>query len=155
MRCPYCNNPKTRAVDTRESGEYAIRRRRECVKCGKRFTTYEYMETTPVYVIKKEGRREKFDKNKLKNGIMKALEKRPVEFEKIEQMINDIDEKIKQIGGREVKSSDIGEIVIDSLKKLDEVAYIRFASVYRSFADVTSFENELRRLLMDKRRMME
>ena len=112
------------------------------------------METTPVYVIKKDGRREKFEKNKLKNGIMKALEKRPVEVEKIEEMINDIEEKIKQIGGREVKSSDIGEIVMDSLKKLDEVAYIRFASVYRSFADVTSFENELRRLLMDKKERM-
>lgn len=153
MRCPYCDNPKTRAVDTRESGKYTIRRRRECTKCTKRFTTYEYMETTPVYVIKKDGRREKFDRGKLKNGIMKALEKRPVEFEKIEQMINDVEEKIKQIGGREVKSSDIGEIVMAHLKELDEVAYIRFASVYRSFADITSFENEMRKLLADKGEM--
>ena len=146
MECPYCNNLETKVTDSRDTGTYTIRRRRECLKCNKRFTTYEYIELTPVYVKKKDGRLEKFDRNKIKNGIIKALEKRPIGHDKIGEMIDSIEEKIRRAGGEEIESSQIGEYVMESLKEVDHVAYIRFASVYRSFTDVSSFEREVKSL---------
>jgi len=150
MECPYCKNSETKVTDSRDTGTYTIRRRRECLKCNKRFTTYESIEMTPIYVIKKDGRREKFDRNKIKNGIMKALEKRPVGHDKIEEMLDSIEEKIRRTGKEEIESKTIGEYVIDILKETDHVAYIRFASVYRSFADVSSFETEIKNLTQQR-----
>ena len=146
MECPYCHHIETKVTDSRDTGVYTIRRRRECLKCNKRFTTYEYIEMTPVYVIKKDGRREKFDRNKIKNAIMKALEKRPVGHEKTEEILDSIEEKIRRTGKEEIESKVIGEYVMDILKEVDHVAYIRFASVYRSFTDVSSFEEEIKTL---------
>ena len=147
MECPYCQNPETKVTDSRDTGSLSIRRRRECLKCKKRFTTYEYIELTPVYVKKKDGRLEKFDRNKIKNGIMKALEKRPVDHEKIEEILDSIEEKIRRTGSEQIESTVIGEYVMDSLKETDHVAYIRFASVYRSFTDVSSFQEEVKNLI--------
>jgi len=121
------------------------------VECKRRFTTYERVELTPVYIIKKDGRREKFNREKLKVGVMKALEKRPIELEKVEELIDSLEEKVRMVGRREIESSKLGEFVMEALKGLDEVAYIRFASVYRSFADITSFEEELRNLIKRKK----
>ena len=147
MECPYCHYNETKVTDSRDTGTLSIRRRRECLKCNKRFTTYEYIELTPVYVKKKDGRLEKFDRNKIKNGIMKALEKRPVNHEKIEEILDSIEEKIRRIGKEQIESKVIGEYVMDALKKTDHVAYIRFASVYRSFTDVSSFQEEVKNLI--------
>ena len=147
MECPYCHNGETKVTDSRDTGTLSIRRRRECLKCNKRFTTYEYIELTPIYVKKKDGRLEKFDRNKIKKGIIKALEKRPVDHETIEELLNSIEEKIRRIGTEEIESKEIGEIVMDSLKEIDHVAYIRFASVYRSFTDVSSFQEEVKNLI--------
>ena len=147
MECPYCHNLETKVTDSRDTGTLSIRRRRECLKCNKRFTTYEYIELTPIYVKKKDGRLEKFDRNKIKNGIMKALEKRPVEHTKIEEIVNEIEEKIRRTATEQIESKTIGEYVMESLKKVDHVAYIRFASVYRSFTDVSFFEKEVKDLI--------
>lgn len=146
MECPYCHTNETKVTDSRDTGVYTIRRRRECLKCNRRFTTYEYIEITPIYVVKKDGRREKFDRNKIKNGVMKALEKRTVPHEKVDEMIESIEDKIRRTGKEEIESNEIGEYVMDALKETDHVAYIRFASVYRSFADIESFEEEIRNL---------
>ena len=147
MECPYCHHIETKVTDSRDTGTLSIRRRRECLKCNKRFTTYEYIELTPVYVKKKDGRLEKFERNKIKNGIIKALEKRPVEHEKIEEIVDSIEEKIRRNGSEQIESKLIGEYVMDRLKEVDHVAYIRFASVYRSFTDVSSFQEEVRNLI--------
>ena len=147
MKCPYCNHIETKVTDSRDTGVFTIRRRRECLDCGKRFTTYEYIEMHPLYVIKKDGRREKFDKNKIRNGIQKAIEKRPVNPEKVEEILDKIEEKIRRNGSEEITSKEIGEYVMDILKELDHVAYIRFASVYRRFTDVSSFEKEIKNLI--------
>jgi len=147
MNCPYCNHIETKVTDSRDTGSHTIRRRRECLKCNRRFTTYEYIEMTPVYIIKKDGRREKFERNKIKNGLLKALEKRPISHEKIEEILDNIEEKIRRYGKEEIESKIIGEYVMESLKETDQVAYIRFASVYRSFTDVTSFEKEVKELI--------
>ncbi|MEM0492847.1 MAG: transcriptional regulator NrdR [Candidatus Thermoplasmatota archaeon] len=152
MNCPYCNHIESKVTDSRDTGRYSIRRRRECLQCGKRFTTYEYIEMTPLYVIKKDGRREKFDRNKIKNGMMKALEKRPVTQEQIDEALNCIEDKIRRSGLEEIPSRVIGEYVMDCLKELDQVAYIRFASVYRSFTDVSSFEKEVKNLIKEENR---
>jgi len=146
MQCPYCHHIETKVTDSRDTGVFTIRRRRECLDCGKRFTTYEYIEMQPLYVVKKDGRREKFDRNKIKNGILKAIEKRPVNHEQVEEILDKIEEKIRRNASEEINSKDIGEYVMDSLKELDHVAYIRFASVYRSFTDVSSFEEEIKNL---------
>ncbi|MCJ7570820.1 MAG: transcriptional regulator NrdR [Candidatus Thermoplasmatota archaeon] len=146
MKCPYCHHIETKVTDSRDTGVFTIRRRRECLDCGKRFTTYEYVEMQPLYVVKKDGRREKFDRNKIKNGILKAIEKRPVNHSQVEEILDKIEEKIRRNGSEEINSKDIGEYVMDSLKELDHVAYIRFASVYRSFTDVSSFEEEIKNL---------
>jgi len=147
MNCPYCSHFETKVTDSRDTGNYTIRRRRECLKCNKRFTTYEHIEMTPIYVIKKDGRREKYDRSKIKNGLLKALEKRPISHERIEEVLDKIEEKIRRCGKEEIETVQIGEYVMDHLKDLDQVAYIRFASVYRSFTDVTSFEKEVKHLI--------
>jgi transcriptional repressor NrdR len=145
MDCPYCSNSSSKVTDKRKSPG-GIRRRRECLKCGKRFTTYEKVERGDLYVVKKDGRRERFDREKLENGIERAFEKRPVSKEKIEKMINEIEEQIRKKGKKEIKSSVIGSLVIKKIKKLDNVAYIRFASVYHDFQNVKDFKEELKGL---------
>ena len=147
MECPYCHHIETKVTDSRDTGTLSIRRRRECLKCNKRFTTYEYIELTPIYVKKKDGRLEKFDRSKIKKGILKALEKRPIDSEKIEEIVVSIEEKIRRTGKEEIESKIIGEYVMNILKEVDHVAYIRFASVYRSFTDLSSFEKEVKNLL--------
>lgn len=146
MKCPYCPAPETKVVETRDSDLDAVRRRRECTKCGKRFTTYEKLDVTDLFVVKRDGRREKFDRVKLRNGILKACEKRPVSHEKIEAAIDGMEKKLREGGKTEIKTRRIGELVMEKLRELDEVAYIRFASVYRNFSDVRSFEKEIRTL---------
>lgn len=146
MECPYCRANETKVTDSRDTGAFSIRRRRECLDCGKRFTTYEYVEMQPLYVVKKDGRRENFDRNKIKRGLEKAVEKRPVSHEQIEEILSGIEEKIRKTGSEELESETIGEYVMDALKETDHVAYIRFASVYRSFADIESFEEEIKNL---------
>jgi transcriptional repressor NrdR len=147
MECPYCHHVESKVTDSRDTGTMSIRRRRECLKCNKRFTTYEYIQLTPIYVKKKDGRLEKFDRNKIKNGIMKALEKRPIEHEKVEEILDEIEEKIRRTGTEQIESKVIGEYVMQSLKETDHVAYIRFASVYRSFTDISSFQEEVKNLI--------
>ncbi len=147
MNCPYCSHIETKVTDSRDTGDFTIRRRRECLNCNRRFTTYEHIELAPIYVVKKDGRREKFDRSKIKKGILKALEKRPISQDKVEEMMDKIEEKIRRNGKEEIESNSIGEYVMDSLKETDEVAYIRFASVYRSFKDVTYFEKEIKELI--------
>jgi len=144
MECPYCKGA-SKVTDKRKSPE-GIRRRRECLKCKKRFTTYEKIGKSDFYVIKKDGRREKFSREKLETGIERAFEKRPVPKEKIDKMINEIEEQLMRKGKREVSSRVIGELVMKKIKKLDNVSYIRFASVYRDFQDIKDFKKELREL---------
>ena len=147
MICPFCKSETTRVLDKREIGSGTVtRRRRECIECGKRFTTYERAEEIDIYVIKKDGRREPYDRLKLRTGISKACEKRPVSQETINEIIDRIENDLRQMKTIEMKSNIIGEKVMDELKKLDKVAYIRFASVYREFADVTDFQDELKNL---------
>lgn len=151
MKCPYCNSKVTNVIDTRDSGEgNIIRRRRRCIKCKKRFTTFEKVETLDLIVVKKDGRRERFDRYKIISGITRACEKRPISQETIKKIADKIEAKLRTLHTTEMPSSIIGEYVMKSLKNLDKVAYIRFASVYRSFADVESFEQELKRLIKKK-----
>lgn len=145
MRCPFCLSTDTKVNDKRDA-DGSTRRRRECLKCGKRFSTRETIEWSELKVIKKNGRRETFDRNKVKAGILKACEKRPVSDEQIEKMITRIEEKIRK-KGKEIKTSEIGGLVSNELKKIDKVAYIRFASVYRDFTDISDFKNEIKELL--------
>jgi transcriptional repressor NrdR len=150
MRCPYCTHSETDVIDTRDTDDLRIRRRRECAKCHRRFTTYEEMEKEDLFVIKKDGRREKFDRHKLLTGIQKACEKRPVSIDHIEAIANWVEAKIRKMDKQEIKTSLLGELVMDRLRKVDDVAYIRFASVYRSFTDIDSFEKALRTLKTKK-----
>ncbi len=145
MDCPYCGSKNLKVTDKRNSPG-GIRRRRECLNCKRRFTTYEKPVKEEPWVIKKDNTREKFDREKLEHGIEKAFEKLPVPKEKIDKMINEIEEQIRKKGGKEVKSSRIGELVMRKIKKLDNVAYIRFASVYRNFQDVEDFKREIKDL---------
>ena len=145
MECPYCSSSNLKVTDKRKS-PLGIRRRRECLKCKKRFTTYERVVENNFYIIKKDKRREKFDKEKLKKGIEKAFEKRPVSQEKIDKMINEIEEQLGKKGKKEIKGSIVGELVMKKIKKLDNVAFIRFASVYRDFQDISDFRKEIRGL---------
>ncbi len=149
MKCPYCPSTETKVLESRETGEYeeVTRRRRECLKCERRFTTYERAELGDLIVVKKDGRREPFDREKLKRGIIKACEKRPIELEKIEQAVDRIETEIRDREEKEIKSTAIGEMVMRKLKTLDHVAYIRFASVYREFADIASFQDEMKKLI--------
>lgn len=148
MRCPYCNSVDTKVVDKRDvEDDNSIRRRRECLSCNKRFTTYERIDMVNLIVVKKNGNRQQFDPEKLKVGIIRACEKRPVPIEKIEVIVTDIETKLRNRKSIEVKSDHIGELVMSRLKKVDKVSYIRFASVYREFADVEEFEKELSKLI--------
>ena len=151
MRCPYCAHPESKVVDSRPADEGAsIRRRRECLACHRRFTTYETMESLPLVVIKKDGSRQSFDRTKLLNGLIRACEKRPVPFSTLEALVNEIEQTLQNDMEREVNSSHIGELVMDRLKSVDEVAYVRFASVYRQFKDINTFMTELNKLLQEK-----
>lgn len=151
MKCPFCGYEESKVVDSRPTDEgERIRRRRECLKCGKRFTTYEVMEYLPIIVIKKDKSREVFDRQKLITGLMRASEKRPVSIETIEGLVDDIEATIQNSLEREVSSEKIGELVMDKLKDVDEVAYVRFASVYRQFRDINTFMKELDALLKKK-----
>ena len=148
MKCPYCGYKEDKVVDSRSTAEEsAVRRRRECLKCGKRFTTYEYVEEIYLMVIKSDGRREPFDRKKVLSGIIKACEKRPISIEKMEEVLTQVERSIQKKSDREVSSSRIGELVMERLKNLDDVAYVRFASVYRQFKDVGQFMQELKDIL--------
>ncbi len=148
MKCPFCGQEKDRVVDSRpyQDGR-SVRRRRECESCGKRFTTYEYVEEVPLTVIKNDGRREPFDRQKLQRGIELACKKRPISAESIASMVEEIEEELQNLSKTEITSKDVGETVMRRLKDLDEVAYVRFASVYHKFKDINEFMNELKNLL--------
>ncbi len=151
MRCPFCAHPESKVIDSRPADEGAsIRRRRECLACHKRFTTYETMESLPLMVVKKDGSRQSFDRNKVLGGLIRACEKRPVSYATLESIVNDIEQTLQSQMDREVRSAQIGELVMDRLKKVDEVSYVRFASVYRQFKDINTFLDELNKLLEDK-----
>ena len=148
MKCPFCDSADTKVIDSRPTEEgHAIRRRRGCDKCGKRFTTYEKVEENMLMVAKKDSRREVFDRSKVLNGIVKACEKRPVSMAQMEAMVDEIEKKLNNLMEREVSSDYIGELVMEELKKVDEVAYVRFASVYRQFTDVNTFIREIEKLI--------
>ncbi|NLM62441.1 MAG: transcriptional regulator NrdR [Clostridiales bacterium] len=148
MKCPYCAHLESKVVDSRPTDEgESIRRRRECLACQRRFTTYEQVEILPIIVIKKDGSRQVFDKQKILNGLLRATEKRPISLNDLTRIVNSIELKLQNELRREVRSTEIGQLVMDELKSLDEVAYVRFASVYREFKDINSFMSELTSLL--------
>lgn len=148
MRCLFCGHLESKVIDSRSTEEgTTIRRRRECLECGKRFTTYEKIETIPMIVVKKDGLRETWDRDKVLNGILRACEKRPVTLSDIEKLIDDIESKLYNMLEREVTSEKIGEMVMERLKDLDDIAYVRFASVYRQFKDINSFMDELAKII--------
>ena len=148
MKCPFCSYEESKVIDSRPTDEgERIRRRRECLSCGKRFTTYEIIESLPIIVINKDKSRETFNRDKLLNGLLRACEKRPVSFDTLDNMIDEIESIIQNSLDREVSSEKIGELVMEKLKNIDEVAYVRFASVYRQFKDINTFMNELNKLL--------
>ena len=152
MKCPYCSNESTKVVDSREAKEgFAVRRRRRCPKCSKRFTTYENILEIPFMVIKKDGKREKFDRNKLMNGLLKAAHKRPIPITELESIIDEIENVLQEKPDREIGTEEIGSYIMERLKNLDKVAYVRFASVYRQFKDLSEFMEELQRLLREPR----
>ena len=151
MKCPYCGNLDTRVIDSRPVDEgVSIRRRRICDKCQKRFTTYEKIEETILMVVKKDGSRELFDRNKVRNGIVTACKKRPVTTEQLDNLVDSIERRLNNMMQREISSTAIGEVILESLRELDEVAYVRFASVYRQFKDVSTFVEEVSKLLQEK-----
>ena len=151
MRCPFCSHPESKVIDSRPAEEGAsIRRRRECLACRKRFTTYETMECLPLVVVKKDGSRQSFDRNKVMAGLIRACEKRPVPYSTLEAMVGEIEQVLQNQMEREISSAQIGELVMERLKKIDDVSYVRFASVYRQFKDINPFISELSKLLEDK-----
>ena len=151
MKCPYCGHEESKVIDSRPADEgERIRRRRECLKCGKRFTTHEVIESVPIIVVKRDKSREVFDRAKLTGGILRACEKRPVSIEQIERIVDNIEGSLQASLDREVTSKTIGELTMNELKNIDEVAYVRFASVYRQFKDINTFMDELNKLLKDK-----
>ena len=148
MRCPYCGFSESKVIDSRPTDESnSIRRRRECLGCGKRFTTYETVESVPLVVVKKDGSRQSFDRSKILGGLIKACEKRPVPLETLEKAVTDIEQKLMGSMEREIPSERVGELVMEQLRSIDQVAYVRFASVYRQFKDIDSFMAELNKLL--------
>jgi transcriptional repressor NrdR len=152
MTCPFCGFKQDRVIDSRESKEGdVIRRRRQCDKCERRFTTYERSDEIPYMVVKKDGRREKFDRQKVLNGLLKACEKRPVPMSKLAEIVDSVEAKLADSSEREVSTTEIGEMLMDKLRNLDKIAYVRFASVYRDFQDVEAFLNELKNLVLQKR----
>jgi transcriptional repressor NrdR len=151
MKCPFCSHMHDKVVDSRESKEGdAIRRRRECLECERRFTTYERIDEVPYMVIKKDGRREKFDRQKVLGGLLKACEKRPVSMAKLSELVNRVESKVSDSPDREISTIDIGEFLMESLRDLDKIAYVRFASVYRDFQDEQAFFNELKLMMRQK-----
>ncbi len=153
MRCPYCGYNESKVIDSRPAEEGAtIRRRRECLACQKRFTTYEIIERLPLVVIKRDGSRQTFDKIKVMNGMLRACEKRPVSIQSLEKIADEIEQELQNYLEREVNTTEIGEMVMERLKSVDEVAYVRFASVYRQFKDINTFMEELKKLIGDKNR---
>ena len=151
MRCLYCNCTESKVIDSRSADDdRSIRRRRECIGCGKRFTTYETIEVAPILVVKNDGTRQAYDMTKIRRGIIKSCEKRPVPVEKIDALVDDITKRVYNSMDQEISSKEIGEMVMDGLKKLDEVAYVRYASVYRSFKDISSFMAELQSMIEKK-----
>src|ERR1700752_4080745 len=151
MTCPFCGFKEDRVIDSRESKEGdVIRRRRQCLKCERRFTTYERSDEIPYMVVKKDGRREKFDRQKVLAGLLKACEKRPVSMGKLSEMVNEVESKVSDSPDREISTIDIGEFLIDRLRDLDKIAYVRFASVYRDFQDEQAFFNELKNLIKNR-----
>ncbi len=148
MRCPYCAYPESKVIDSRPTDENnSIRRRRECLSCGKRFTTYETVESVPLVVVKKDGSRQSFDRQKILNGMVRACDKRSVTLQTLEQSVADIEQRLLNSMEREIPTERVGELVMEELKKIDQVAYVRFASVYRQFQDIDSFVAELNKLL--------
>ena len=148
MRCPYCNAPESKVIDSRPTDESnSIRRRRECLGCGKRFTTYETVESVPLVVVKKDGSRQSFDRQKILNSMVRACDKRLVSLQTLEKAVAEIEQRLLNSMEREIPSERVGELVMDSLKEIDQVAYVRFASVYRQFQDIDSFMAELNKLL--------
>ena len=153
MRCPFCSNEDTKVVDSRSQDDNTvIKRRRLCDKCGKRFTTFERVDTVPLIVVKKDGTREVFEKNKMLNGIVKACNKRNISMGQMEELVDDIENTIMNSPSKEVSSTDLGNMVMDRLNKLDDVAYVRFASVYRQFRDINTFMDELNKLIDEKKK---
>jgi transcriptional repressor NrdR len=151
MKCPFCSHPESKVIDSRESRkDKSIRRRRECMSCKKRFTTYEKIEVIPYLVVKKDGSRQPFDGEKILRGLLKACEKRPIPVGKLEEIVEEIEIRVQERPDKEIKASEIGLFVMDKLKSLDKVAYVRFASVYREFKDVLEFKQELETLLKEK-----
>jgi transcriptional repressor NrdR len=151
MKCPFCNHMEDNVVDSRESKEGdAIRRRRECLGCERRFTTYERIDEVPYMAVKKDGRREKFDRQKVLGGLLKACEKRPVSMGKLSELVNQVESKVGDSPDREISTTEIGEFLMENLKNLDKIAYVRFASVYRDFQDEEAFFNELKTLMRHK-----
>ncbi len=151
MRCLYCNCTESKVIDSRSADDdRSIRRRRECIGCGRRFTTYETIEVAPILVVKNDGTRQAYDMTKIRRGIIKSCEKRPVPVEKIDALVDDITKRVYNSMDQEISSKEIGEMVMDGLKKLDEVAYVRYASVYRSFKDISSFMAELQSMIEKK-----
>jgi len=152
MKCPFCNHLQDKVVDSRESKEGdAIRRRRECLACERRYTTYERIDEVPYMVIKKDGRREKFDRQKVLAGLLKACEKRPVSMGKLSEMVNQVESKVSDSPDREITTIEVGEFLMERLRDLDKIAYVRFASVYRDFQDEQAFFNELKNLMRQQR----
>lgn len=148
MKCPFCNYQNTKVIDSRPSEEnISIRRRRQCEQCGKRFTTYEKVETIPLLVIKKDKSREPFDREKLMNGILRSCHKRPISVDEVEKIVDDIENTVMSSMAKEIESEQIGLYVMDSLRNIDEIAYVRFASVYRQFKDINTFMDELRKIM--------
>ena len=150
MKCPYCGSQESKVVDSRPADEGSIRRRRECLRCERRFTTYETVESLPMVVIKKDGSRQTFDRSKVLRGIQRSCEKRPVPVADMERMATEIEQELQNNLEREISTELVGEMVMDKLKKADEVAYVRFASVYRQFKDINTFMSELSKLLSEK-----
>jgi transcriptional repressor NrdR len=151
MRCPFCGHLESKVIDSRESKKgISIRRRRECLSCVRRFTTYEKIEEIPYMIVKKDGSRQLFDRQKLLRGLLKACEKRPIAMAKLEEVVEEVEARLQERPDREMKAADIGELVMERLKALDKVAYVRFASVYREFRDVLEFKHELENLLREK-----
>ena len=151
MKCPFCGHPESKVIDSRPADENAsIRRRRECLACGKRFTTYETVECLPIVVIKKDGSRQSFDRQKVLRGMIRACEKRPVSLAELERIADEIEQELQTSKEREIRTADIGEKVMERLRSVDQVAYVRFASVYRQFKDIDTFMAELNKLLAEK-----
>ena len=152
MMCPFCKAPDTKVIDSRRNEDYSIRRRRECIKCKKRFTTYEKIETSPILVVKKDSTREPFSKEKLRNGILYSCIKRPISSKIIDKLVDEVEKEISLRDDPEIKSIEIGELVLKKLKKIDDVAYIRFASVYREFKEIESFNAEVEKIKPSKKK---